>query len=166
MKAKSEPVPRAQISGDTVPEYAKKPIAFNYALRTHYDTLSDEVSNATGLDTGDETPVRQEFAHDADINVLLNKYNVDPRGRPIEFKVDYTLDLQQAIHAVEMAKGTVDHVPPELRNQFPTWQAVLNGAENGSYAAALKDLDDKKQAAKNKAAEAAAQAAASKATNP
>ena len=65
-----------------------------------------------------------------------------------------------------MAKGTVDHVPPELRNQFPTWQAVLNGAENGSYAAALKDLDDKKQAAKNKAAEAAAQAAASKATNP
>ena len=126
------------------PRVREKPIAFNYALRTHYDTLSDEVSNATGLDTGDETPVRQEFAHDADINVLLNKYNVDPRGRPIEFKeVDYTLDLQQAIHAVEMAKGTVDHVPPELRNQFPTWQAVLNGAENGSYAAALKDLDDK-----------------------
>ena len=73
------------------PRVREKPIAFNYALRTHYDTLSDEVSNATGLDTGDETPVRQEFAHDADINVLLNKYNVDPRGRPIEFKeVDYT----------------------------------------------------------------------------
>ena len=138
MKAKSEPVPRAQISGDTVPEYAKTD-CIQLCTRTHYDTLSDEVSNATGLDTGDETPVRQEFAHDADINVLLNKYNVDPRGRPIEFKeVDYT-DLQQAIHAVEMAKRNGGPRSARTQKSVPTWQAVLNGAENGSYAA-LKDL--------------------------
>lgn len=164
MKTRTQEVP---LTSTAYPSDYTKPIAFNLAIRTHNDTESDTVSKATALDTGNETPVRQEFGHDADVNNLLNKYNVDPRGRPIEFQeVDYSTDLQQALHAVDVARTVVNHVPEELRSAFPTWQHVLNGAENGTYAAALKDLDDRKEAAKNKAAQAAREARPEKETPP
>lgn len=139
---KVEPVPRAQISGPT------KPQAFALGYRTQNDTLGDKISDETALHTGDETPVRQEFKHTTDINNILQEYRsgmIAPKPGTFGDEVDMNFDLTDAYTALATANRATLNVPPELKSQFPTWESVLNGVENGSYQHALNELERQKQ---------------------
>lgn len=118
------------------------------AERTQDDNLQDQYSQLTGLDfTGTETLTRQEFKDEADLNILLSRYGV-AQMRPVQYgkEVDYTVDLQTAISALEAANAATFDVPEELRDKYPTWRHVLNGAESGEYHQDLLNLAEKKKA--------------------
>ena len=104
----------------------------------------DDISDANGLDTGTETTTRQEFAQEADINYILDRFGVNQQQRPVTYgEVDYTVDLQQTLHAAEQLKRAHLNVPDELRDKYPTWESVLAAAETGEY---QNDLDTVKLA--------------------
>lgn len=126
------------------------------AERTQDDNLQDQYSQLTGLDfTGTESLTRQEFKDEADLNILLARYGV-AQVRPMEYgkDVDYSLDLQSALNALDAASAAQFDVPPELRDKYPTWRHVLNGAESGEYQQDLLNLAAKKKQADAEAKEA------------
>lgn len=129
------------------------PKGYARAMRSQADNLGDQISWESGLDTGDETRVRQEDADSADINQLLNKYGAfAQQQRPVVWgaEVDYTMDLQQAIEAVKLAQRAAHTVPQELRDKYPTWRHVLNGVESGQYETDLAELSRRKSEEINK----------------
>lgn len=121
--------------------------------RTQNDGREDEVSLDSALHFGDEEEsrsfTRQEDRDSTDINLLLLRFGVLPPQRAGEFgrTVDYSLDLQMALNAIEEAQGANLNVPPELRDKYPTWREVLNGAESGEYERDLTALAAQKEAA-------------------
>lgn len=115
--------------------------------RSQTDGMGDFWSEATGI-SFQGTPVltRQEYAEEADVNILLNRFGVNTPLREMQWgaEIDDRLDLQQALYAIDQAKQI--KVPDELRAQFPTWQHVLNGAESGAYQHALAEHERVKKA--------------------
>lgn len=119
------------------------------AQRTQCDGKGDDYSALTALDfslpENKQTLTRQEFKEECDINNILRRYGVDT---PIALNgayqtTDYSIDLQQALSAVEAARGVLDHVPEELKSKYRTPYDVLAAAENGDY---QRDLDALKAA--------------------
>lgn len=114
--------------------------------RTQKDGAQDEYSFASSLDTGDEKHTRQEFKDEADLNILLARFGVStPIRTDLQYgqEVDYNLDLQQAFAAIESARRANLATPAELRDKYPSWREVLNGAESGEYQRDLQALADK-----------------------
>lgn len=82
--------------------------------------------------TATEDLARQEFKLEADINVLLGRFGLDTPVRRVTFgEVDFGIDLQQALSAVDQATTAYRDLPPALRAEFPTWQSVLNALVTG-----------------------------------
>lgn len=112
-------------------------------FRAQYDGREDEVSDATGIDTGTETPTRQEFKDEADINNILTRFGV-AQQRPLRYgdEIDYSTDLQDALHALDQVQGINDTVvPPELKEKYgDDWRKLLNAVESGEYQHDLEDL--------------------------
>lgn len=117
-------------------------------MRTQDDGLGDMVSLATATTPVGDSLTRQEFKDDADVNLLLKKYGVDTPVRAFQqaqfTEVDYNVDLQQALAAVNEAKRVTGAVPEELRDKYPTWKHVLDGVESGQYGKDLEELAGKK----------------------
>lgn len=83
---------------------------------------------------------RQEFALEADINYLVDRFTPGaPQRQLIYGETDYTMDLQQAFGAIQVARHMHSRLPPELREQYPTWQALLNAVETGEFKTELLD---------------------------
>lgn len=103
------------------------------AIRSQSDDLFGFYSEVTAIDTADwKDMTRQEYKHDADINTILRNFNVLPPMRPIQFgEVDYRIDLQTALDAVKQAKRAHARLPEDVREDYPTWQSLLNGIEAG-----------------------------------
>lgn len=105
--------------------------------RKQGDDLNDEASDAAGLDcTNDLDHARQEFGPETDVNTILKRFAVTgavPARRPAQWKteIDYNLDLQSAIHAVEEVKASYAGLPKELRDAYPTWQLFMQGIAKG-----------------------------------
>lgn len=124
------------------------------AIRTQVDELQPEYSKRAAIKSdGSPGLTRQEQKDDADINILLKKFGVENRiradGRYGEN--DDQVDLHTALAAIAAARDANYNVPPELREKYPNWQAVLAGAENGSYERDLAQLHDKRKAEKDTA---------------
>lgn len=133
-----------------------KPIQVSRLVeRTQYDTLQDEYSILTGVDlSGTEQLTRQEMRDEADINNILNRYGVTAPQRELRYgeEIDYTLDLQTALGALDAAERANFNVPEELRQKYPSWRDLLNAVESGQYQHDLEQLAAKKAAeAQNKA---------------
>lgn len=103
------------------------------AIRTQSDYLGDEASLEAGTDSGDAPDMaRQEFKDEADINKLLARYGVQPLTKePIYGDVDYNLDLQQALAAIDTAGQAWQSLPKNLKEKYPTWQLLLNALHEG-----------------------------------
>lgn len=124
------------------------------AERTQVDGMGDYYSDLTAMNTGDEpSQVRQELAHESDINFILSRFGIQTQQRVMVYgqEIDYNLDLQEALAAIASAKTASFNVPDELKTKYPTWREVLEGAENGTYERDLQTLADRDK----KAAEAA-----------
>lgn len=118
--------------------------------RTQNDGLGDETSTAAATDANQgDSLTRQEFRDDADLNILLARFGVQTPIRTdgqYGQEIDYNIDLQQALGAVEAARRANLNVPDELRDKYPDWKSVLNAAETGEYQKDLQALADHKAA--------------------
>lgn len=121
-------------------------MATKMKFRAQYDGKEDEISDASGLDTGTDTLTRQEFKDEADINVILNRFGV-AQVRPLRYgdEIDYSIDLQDAMHALSAVEGLPAIVPEELQGKYPDWRSILNATESGQYQKDLGDLAAKKK---------------------
>lgn len=127
------------------------------AQRKQNDDLQEEYSVLTGLDFSEtESLTRQEFADEADLNILLARFGVG-QIRPMEYgkEIDYTADLQTALGALDAARAAAWEIPEELRGKYRNWRDVLNGAETGEYQQDLLNLTEQKRKATEEAAEKA-----------
>ena len=104
-----------------------------------HDAPTVDASDGASIETADGSIVenrdmaRQEFAAEADINVMLSRFGVAPaRGAPTYGEWDDTLDLQQAIASVTEARAAYAELPPELRNKFSSMDDLLRAYNNGS----------------------------------
>lgn len=136
-------------------------------IREHGDGLGDAVSEATATTPTGDSLTRQEFADDADVNKLLKRYGIDTPVRAFQqaqfTEIDYNVDLQQALGAIQEAKRAHGAVPEELKEKYPTWKHVLDAVETGEYqkdldALAEKKKNDKKAADRNEKREAIVEA--------
>lgn len=103
--------------------------------RHQADGAQEEYSELTGLDSSNLPDLaRQEWKTDADINNLMDRFlrTGALNQRPVNYgEQDYNTDLQQALQAIQEAKFTHSTLPEEVRNKYPTWQAMLNAVESG-----------------------------------
>lgn len=149
------------MTNDKMELQGKAPNPFK-PVRTHDDGKGDAVSRDTATTPEGESLTRQEYKDDSDVNTILRKFGVDApiRSQPVfGQEVDYTLDLQQALGAIEQAKRANAQVPEELREKYPTWKHVLDAAETGEYQKDLEELRTKKDDAKREADRTARRAA-------
>lgn len=76
---------------------------------------------------------RQEFRDEADINYMLSRFGItQPRGTPVYGEWDDTIDLQVALQSVSDARTAYQQLPENLRDKFPSMEAMLTALENGS----------------------------------
>lgn len=103
------------------------------AIRSQADDLQNQYSASTASDPTDWDDVaRQEFKVEADVNEMLKRFGVISNQRPIQSgEIDYTIDLQQAIEAVNEAKRVWQRMPDDIKAEYPNWQALLNAANSG-----------------------------------
>lgn len=94
----------------------------------------DKASRDSGISfVGTEDRTRQEFRDEADLNILLKRFGVGNNQRPLTFgEVDYTIDFQQALSAINDARDAWRKLPPAVRDRYPTWRDLLNATESGS----------------------------------
>lgn len=104
-------------------------------FQTDSDDKREKISLETGIDfTGEDAKsvTRQEQGPDTDINAMLARFNVGAPTRPAQFGTqDFTIDLQQAMHALQEARIMYDRVPEGLKKRYPTWQALLAALDSG-----------------------------------
>lgn len=109
---------------------AKNAMPFHW--RTQVDHHTDELAEVTGLACPeDEDRTRQEFAEEADVNVLLRRYGAVPMGEATYGEFDYDVHLHQAVNGVRQARDDYRRMPAEVRNQFPTFEAFMAAVEDG-----------------------------------
>lgn len=104
------------------------------AIRTQTDEKGDQYSERTGIDTtGERDPVRHELTNEADINQILKRFGVGFQSRTPEYgtSVNYDMNLQTALEAVDLAKVTYDDMPKALRAKYPNWLSFLSALEAG-----------------------------------
>lgn len=111
------------------------------AVRTQNDGRGDEYSRLTGHNfPRQHDTARQEFKADADVNLLLKKFGVGQVRGPGEYRtIDYGVDLQTALAAVDAAKRAHATLPADVRGQYPTWQSMLAAAESGELTLSTKE---------------------------
>lgn len=131
-----------------------KELGFNFGIRTQYETPDTQFdfSKQSGIDCSkDPGPTRQEFKDEADINVLLSKFGVNQQSRPLQFgEQDFTMDLQQAIIAVDESRNAYTRLSPDIQEAFPSWQKFVNGLATGEVAKHIQKKTDERAKAKER----------------
>lgn len=81
----------------------------------------------------DRSVTRQEMKDDADVNKLLARYGIGAfQNRGAQYsEIDFDIDLQTALHAIQEAQTAYSRMPAGLKERFPTWQSVLNAIDAG-----------------------------------
>ena len=117
--------------------------------RTQVDGKQDDVSKENGKDFDPaEDKTRQEFAQEADLNHMLERFGVGAvPQRPTHYgvEIDYSQDLQGAYRALSDAETARQGLPKELRDQFPTTDAFLQAAGSGLLERSYADYQARQQ---------------------
>lgn len=86
-----------------------------------YDPLQNSLDNSIGA-SEDKKLVREEEAHDADINVIVDKWGPAALlGRPKPtwgLTVDYTVTLQQAYDSAREVSTAYERLPQHVRDRY------------------------------------------------
>lgn len=115
------------------------------AERTQPDGQQDVYSADATIDCSDlPDTTRQEFAQEADINLMLSKFGVmHGQARVPQYtETDYSLDLQTALSTIADAKRAHSTLPDDVKKRYPTWIEFHAAVENGDYQKNVKP-DDK-----------------------
>lgn len=92
-------------------------------LRTPYNYDVDSVSQATGLACEDPTRTQQQFADEADINTIVERFNLtgqlpsDVRA-PQYADFEGVFDFQSAMNAIRSAEESFMAMPAQVRARF------------------------------------------------
>lgn len=104
-------------------------------MQTGKTPINDPIRKR-GIDfTGTTHTTRQEFKNEADINIMLNRFGVaGAQQRSAEYgkDIDFNIDLQTALNAVQQAKLAYAALPPNLRDKYTSWQSLLNALNEGT----------------------------------
>jgi len=100
----------------------------------------------------EEDKARQDLFPQTDVNRVVNVYgeNFHAMSRPVG--VDYRLDLQTAIAAVQQSVDEWQRLPEPIRREFVSWDRLVDAAHDGS----LESFLEKLRPASKKAAEPSA----------
>lgn len=115
-----------------------------FVSRTQADSVEDFArysDEAVVVCTAEEDRTRQEFAAEADINVILRRFGAGGfEPRPVRFGVqDFNDDLQGVMIAAREAQDAFERLPEKLRRRYPSWNELLPALETGE--ATLVDKD-------------------------
>lgn len=89
----------------------------------HFDFDPDALTRDTGLECKDATKAQQQFAADADINVIVKRFNLTgelPASYRPPLMDDFVdiFDYQTALNAIRRADELFMQVPADLRARF------------------------------------------------
>lgn len=121
------------------------------------DGKSKARSIACATDFSEDTPrnrsvTKQEFADEANINKLFERYGVMHQQRTTFFgEMDYNIDLQQAIDATDQSKKAYSRMTPEIKQLYPTWKKFVNAMATGDLEKEVARLDQDKHTAAERA---------------
>jgi len=92
-------------------------------LRSGFNYDTNQVSDETGLKCEDASLTQQQFAEEADINTIVDRFmrtGVMPEGVAIPSYADYddVFDFQSAQNAIRQAQESFFKMPAELRSRF------------------------------------------------
>lgn len=92
-------------------------------IRSAYTFDSNVVSEATGLDCGDDFATQQNFKEECDINILLAKFAVtgqlpDNVRVPQYGEFEETFDFQSAMNVLRSAEEAFAAMPAAVRDRF------------------------------------------------
>lgn len=117
-----------------------------HAIRFQDDERGDEYDAASKINFDpSKDRARQEFAKETDINAMLKSFGIPGQQRqPAYGEVDFSIDLQQALAAIEDAKRAWRRMPDDIREKYPSWQSMLNAANSGELELELKEAEPPK----------------------
>lgn len=113
----------------------------------HHRSQTDENFALVSLETGisfdpEEDRTRQEFADDADVNKLLNKYGALPPMNTVRFgEHDFDVDLLTAYSAISQAESAYSQLPESVRKAFPDWHSLAEALSKGDIASAIAEAN-------------------------
>lgn len=93
-------------------------------FRTPYNYDTNKVSDETGLSCPEPTLAQQSFKDDADINVILERFNITGElpssSREPQYGdfLDSPVDYKQALDVVMSAQSSFNELPARLRSRF------------------------------------------------
>lgn len=110
------------------------------AIRTQIDDLAELVSIETGTDCSNLPDLtRQEFKDETDVNKTIARFGGNtPLRQPTYGTMDYDIDLQQSLTAINKAQAACKKLPEPLRTKYYHWELLLEGMRNGQL---KEDLD-------------------------
>lgn len=107
---------------------------------------SDKVSNDTAIICMEDSLTKQEFAEEADINVLVKRYGLlgtMPQNHRVAIYQDFegTFDYHESMNKIREADTAFMAMPPEVRSRFGNDpQALMEFASNPENGPELKRL--------------------------
>lgn len=115
-------------------------------IRTPYNYNTNQVSDATGTDTGTDSKTQQQFAEEVDINTIVERFRVTGEmppavnfPQPQEFAE--TFDFQTAMNVIRQAQESFMELPAKARARFDNnpqkFMEFMNDAENQDEAIKL-----------------------------
>lgn len=109
----------------------------HHAIRQQNDERQEEYSRLTALDAssrvGNVDKARQEDLPGTDINAMFKRFGGfgQVRTDPQFGEIDYDLNLQTALAAVDQARSAWRRQPQSIKELYPTWQQLLLAVEDG-----------------------------------
>lgn len=125
---------------------------------------AEEAGNETMVDVGPETLTQQQFADDADINIIVHRFGVanEIMPEPVTDPAYYgdtsdTNDLGELLRRVNDARERFAELPSKLRNRFSnspaelwTWLQESDNHEEAVRIGLLKRIKEEKPTEKDK----------------
>lgn len=89
----------------------------------------------------DADPTRQEFAQEADINHLVQRYGgVPDTGRPVRFgEYDFDMDLTASFEALAVARDQYQSLPENLRRAYPSVESLVEALDRGEITLGIQE---------------------------
>lgn len=92
-------------------------------VRSAFAYDADQVSLETGIDTGTESVVQQQFAEEVDINTIVRRFGLTgelPNGLAMPMSGDFSGvgDFHEAMNLLKQAESEFMKLPGDVRERF------------------------------------------------
>lgn len=114
-------------------------------FRSGFNYDADQVSSETGLECSDPSLAQQQFAEEADINTIVNRFGLTGElptavRMPTYADFDEAIDYHSAMNVISAARESFMAMPAEVRARFAN--------DPGAFVAFCSDESNRAEAAK------------------